>query len=294
MNSDSRIVRDSATVVFIAAGLIAFSLGCGSGDKGTDNGTDPVVYSPSVDEDVATSLAAILATENGGVSDQLVDIVSLAGPYGLRDTSLVANQTSPSYDLSTRTWQWDFAREYSSANGLYFARVERTYQWRFLKKNGQPQVTYIFANDTAYTIELTIVSGSGRHLMPFLSQTLDSLSGRLVATGTNTDDMTVTGAWYRSALDTIRTRYAVRTLAHECSLAISNIHCQRDTTSQPWRSISGTITGTFSADITFASGDAYAEDSVTRAISIVLDSGNATISMIDTTWTSDLRRGDLR
>ncbi len=294
MQKHSRFILVTLRAAVVATAVTAFGMGCGGDDKVADTGGDPVDYSPNVNDDVATSVAAMLAAENGGVADQLVDIVSLAGSYGLKDTNLIANQSSPNYNPASHTWEWAFAREYSSANGLYFARVERTYRWRFLKKDGEPQVTYISANDTAYTIELTLVSGAGRHLMPFLSQTLHNLSGRLVATGTNTDELTINGYWSRSALDTIRTRYAVRTFVHACSLSVSDMHCRRDSTTKPWRSVSGTITGLFSADIQFVEGDAYAEDTVSRELTIALDTGVATIALNDTAWTCDLRRGEMR
>lgn len=296
MHTQSQLICGIFRTLVAAVAFATFASGCGSDDKGTDTGTDtdPVDYSPNVDDDVANSLAATVAADNGGVADQLVDIVSLASTFGLRHTNLVANFTSPSYNFSSRTWEWSFAREYTSANGLYYAMVERSYQWRFLKKNGQQQFSYIVASDTAYTIELTIVSGAGRHLLPFLSQTLDSLSGQLVATGTNTDEITVNGTWFRSALDTIRTRYAVRTLDHACSLTVSDLRCQRDTTSQPWHGLSGSISGNFSADIHFASGDAYSEDSVYREFNMALDTGMAAITISDTTWISDLRRGNIQ
>jgi hypothetical protein len=295
MNRQSTLVFKFVRSGFVATLMIAVAISCGSDDNGTGGviDDDPIEYSPTVDDDVATSLAASLAGENGGIADQIVDIVSLAGSYGMRHNNLVANQTSPTYNLGTRTWEWDFAREFTSANGLYHAIVGRSYQWRFLKQDGQPQITYILGNDTAYTIELTIVSGEGRHLLPELSQTLTSLSGRLVATGTNTDEITVNGTWSRAALDTIRTRYAVRTLNHACSLMIDNMQCVRDTTSQPWRSISGTISGVYSAGISFSSGDAYVEDSVSRDIHIEIDSATAAITVGDSTWTSTLRRGEI-
>ena len=298
MNTHSRIADNIVLSALFAVLLTTFSMGCGSGEKGTGDDTDTVDNSPTVDEDVATLLAAGLAAENGGATDQLVDIVSLAGSDGLRATHLVADDGgvvgSPTYNPLSGTWHWSFVREYSSANGLYFARVERTYEWRFLKRNGRPQATYIFANDTAYTIELTIVSGAGRHFMPLISQTLDSLAGHLVATGTNTDDISVTGTWFRAALDTVRTRYAVRTIEHATELTITDMRCQRDSTAQPWQSVSGTISGVFSADISFASGDAYAEDTVSREFNIILDSGEAAISAGDTTWVCNLRRAEFQ
>jgi len=295
MHRHSRIFGGVARTVLVAVALFTLATGCGS-DSGTDTDTDtdPIDFSPNVDDDVATSLAASLAGENGGVADQIVDIVSLATTYGMRHNNLVANQTSPTYNPTSRTWEWHFERDFTSANGLYHAVVERMYQWRFLKNNGQAQVSYVFGNDTAYTIELTIVSGEGRHLLPQLSQTLTSLSGKLVATGTNTNAVTVNGTWSRSALDTIRTRYAVRTLDHACSLMINNMQCERDTTAQPWRGISGTLSGLYSADITFSSGDAYAESLVSREFAIAIDASIAEITVGDSTWTSTLRRGDIQ
>ena len=214
---------------------------------------------------------------------------------GLRATNLVTGDSDGTeqliYNPGNGTWHWTFAREYSGANGLYVARVERTYEWRFLKKNGQPQVAYVHNGDTAYTIELDILSGAGRHEMPLLTQTLTSLSGRLVATGTNTDEIAVNGWWSRSALDTIRTRSAVRAIHHACSLSIVEMTCQRDSADVLWHELTGTITGTLTANIEFIEGDAYAEEAVSRDLAIEIDTGMAAITVGDSTWNCELRHG---
>lgn len=292
LQSTGEIVRR----IILVLALGAFITGCGDeGNKSTDNDPDPIDYSPNVDDDVATSMAASLAADNGGVADQIVDIVSLSSGEGLRATNLVTGNGSGtgqlSYNPGNGTWQWTFTREYSGANKLYVARVERTYEWRFLKKSGQPQVAYVHNGDTAYSIVMNILSGSGWHQMPLQSQMLMTLAGHLVATGTNTDDIAVDGWWSRSALDTNRTRSAVRAIQHACSLAVADMHCQRDSADGLWRRLSGTITGQMSASIEFLEGDAYPEDTVTRGLSIALDTGVAEITVDDSTWTSDLRHG---
>lgn len=286
------VIRSAVMVLFLSAILP----GCGSDDStSTGNDQDPVDFSPNVDDDVATIMAASLAADNGGAADQLVDLASLILGEGFRATGLVTADGGGTeqliYNAGNGTWHWTFAREYSAANGLYIARVERTYEWRYLKKSGQPQVAYVHNGDTAYTIELDILSGSGRHEMPLLTQTLLSLSGGLVATGTNTNNITLDGWWSRSALDTIRTRSAVRAVHHACSLSIVDMHCQRGAADGLWHNLTGTIAGNLSATISFIEGDAYAEDAVSRDLAIDIDSGMAAISVGDSTWTCELRHG---
>lgn len=296
MNTLVRNVYNILRMTILALALAAISLGCGSDEStSTGNDQDPIDYSPNIDDDVATLMAASLAADNGGMADQLVDLVSLSLGEGFRATNLVTadggGTEQLSYNPGTGTWHWTFAREYSGANGLYFARVGRTYEWRFLKKSGQPQVAYVHNGDTAYTIELDILSGSGRHEMPLLSQTLTSLSGRLVATGTNTDEIAVDGWWTRSALDTIRTRSAVRAIHHACSLSIVGMTCQRDSADELWHNLTGAMTATLSASIAFIEGDAYTEYDVSRDLAIEIDTGLAAITVGDSTWNCDLRHG---
>lgn len=296
MRTQLKFNGKAVRTVLLVIALGVFSTGCGDdGNKSTDNDPDPIDFSPNVDDDVATIIAASFAADNGGVADQIVDIGSLANGEGLRATNLVTGDGGGTeqliYNPGSGTWHWTFVRQYSSANDLYVARVERTYEWRFLKKSGQPQVTYVHNGDTAYSIELSILAGSGWHQMPLQSQWLTTLAGHLVATGTDTDNIAVDGWWSRSAIDTTRTRSAMRAIQHACSLTIADMHCQRDSADGLWRQLSGTITGQVSASIEFFEGDAYPEDSVTRELSIVLDTGVAEITVGDSTWTSDLRRG---
>lgn len=296
MNTQVSILRNIFRPTIVALAVAVFALGCGS-DDGTSPGNDqdPVDYSPNIDDDIATMMAATLAADNGGAADQLVDIASLATGNGLRATNLVTGNGGGteqlSYNAGTGTWHWTFVRQYSGANALYTARVERTYEWRFLKKTGQPQVAYVHNGDTAYAIEMNILAGSGRHEMPLLSQTLTSLSGQLVATGTNTDEIAIDGWWSRSAVDTIRTRSAARSIAHSCSLAVVDMHCHRDSADEIWHDLSGTITGQVSARIEFFEGDAYDEDSVSRDILIEVDSGMGSITVGDSTWECEILHG---
>jgi hypothetical protein len=280
----------------LALAVVVFAYGCGSDDStSTGNDKDPIDFSPNVDDDIATILAAGIAADNGGAADQLVDIGSLATGEGLRATHLVTGEGGGTeqliYNASSGTWHWAFTRQYSGANGLYTAHVARTYEWRFLKKGGQPQVAYIHNGDTAYTIELSILSGSGRHEIPMLSHTLNSLSGYLIATGTNTDVMTIDGWWSRAAVDTVRTRAAVRAIENTCSLAVEGMQCPRAGADVIWRTLAGTVTGLLSATIEFTEGDAYAQDSVSREIAIDIDSGMAAITVGDSTWSCEIRHG---
>jgi len=280
--------------VLATVAVIALS-GCG----GSNKSTGPSSGSASVDEDVATSIASDLGEDNGGLADQVNDLTALARPSGLQGapgfaTPQGVSASTPTYDPGSGAWQWGFTREFSSNNGAYFAHVSRTYQWRFLKSSGQPQIAYIVGHDTAYSIEFAVLNGSGRHRTPHLSQTLTGLTCNLVATGTNTSTITVNGTCSRAALDTIFTHNAVRTLDHGTQLTLTDVQCQRDAAGELWQSVSGTITGTFSANITFSSGDAYDEKTVNRDINISLGNGEAVIHFGGHIWNAGLRHGDLQ
>ncbi|MBI5868432.1 MAG: hypothetical protein HZB43_09120 [candidate division Zixibacteria bacterium] len=280
----------AATLVGLT--LLLVTSGCSS------KGTDSKDIAPSANEDVALSVASSLADDNGGIADQIKDIDALTRPTGLNPIGKELRQlgwaaAAPTYDPQTGTWEWEFSHEFISGSGKYHALISRSYQWRFKKNNGNPQIAYIVGSDTAYSIELTIVHGDGHHRTPHLSQTLTDLTGNFVATGTNTTTVTVNGTCSRSAVDTVSTHNALRSLNHHTALTLTNVQFRRAGAVDPWESITGTITGTFTADVSFTSGAAYSERSVTREISVTLGQGQAIISFNGRSFEADLLHGEL-
>jgi hypothetical protein len=251
-------------------------------------------------EDAAESIASAIGSENGGVVDQLRDVMELAsfgrlhaqGEDGLSKASGFG-KIDTSYDETTGTWTLKLSRERGDPNGIPYAQISRTYTYQFLNKNGQPQKYWKVGADTAYTIKFNIVDGTGTHRTRHLSQRLTGLSGALTATGVNTRLVTINGTYQRSAVDTITTREAVRTLDHTLKLTLTNVQCPVGQRSESVRKLTGTISGTYNAYVTFQRGESYGEKTINRTFTIDLSEGKADIDIRGLKFKGDLMLGEL-
>lgn len=256
-------------------------------------------------EDAAESIASAIGAENGGAADQLSDVVELAsigkiqgqadyllGKYS--EANAIAS-IDTIYDPSTGTWTLKLQRERGNPNGVPYAQISRTYTYQFLNKNGQPQKYYIVGVDTAYTIKFNIVEGTGTHRTKRVSQKLTGLSGAFTVTGVNTRIVTVNGSYQRSAVDTVTTRNSVRTLDHTLSLTFTNVQGPRGGhhRSEMARKFTGTISGSYNANVTFQRGESYSEKTISRTFTIVLGDGNADLDIRGLKFKCDLTLGEL-
>jgi hypothetical protein len=148
--------------------------------------------------------------------------------------------------------------------------------------------------DTAYTIKFNLVEGTGTHRTRRLSQQLTGLSGAFTATGTNTALITINGTYSRSAVDTITTRNAVRTHDHTLSLNFIDVKIPRGNRENFVHQISGTITGNYTAFVTFTRDNLYSEKNINRDFTITLGGGDAKIRIRGLDFMCDLLRGELR
>ncbi len=290
MNSNLLISIVKSAVVALA--IQVFTIGC------SDDATSPNTNLANPNEDVAESVASSLGNDNGGAADQIDDLVALAkgNPQMMAKAAGAADGLIPAaltYDQVTGTWTQDFVRERGSQSGAYYAYIARTYQWQFRKSDGTPQIGYVVGNDTANSISFTIVSGNGRHRTPRLSQALTELKGSLLANNTHTNTVTINGEYLRSAVDTIRTRNAVRTIDHTLRLNFDEIVINRLSADEAWEGMSGSINGVFVANVTFTAGEAYSETNITREIDITVSNGEADILVNGARFRSRLQTGEL-
>lgn len=275
------------------AALVALlAIGC------SEKGTDSAAATANINEDVAESVASSTGSDDGGLTDQMADAVSLANgevpaaPKFAGETMLAA--AAPTYDAGTGLWSQSFTRERGLQTGLYYAFVSRTYTWRFLNQNGQFQQFYVTGSDTARTIQFNIVDGDGRHKTPRLSQVLTGILGSWVVSNANSDTVTLNGSYSRSAIDTIKTRRAIRTYDHDLSKTISNVRIDRNGSQLLDRRISGVVTGTYNADITFQTISVYNERSVSRSYTVTYNGdGTATVVINGASFTIILQTGEL-
>lgn len=259
------------------------------------NPAEPQTNMMSVDEDVAASMASTVAENTGGSMDQVNDLLSLTTTAPLQK-SMGADQIedkSTLYDEATGTWTAVIKRSRGNVDGAYYAMFSRTYTYQFLNKDSQPQKNYITNGDTARTINFKVVSGEGVHHTPRLSQKLLEVSANYVATGVNTPTVVINGSCKRSATDTITTAKATRILVHSTELKLENVTGPRGSRLDLSNKVSGTITGTYTANITFTRGDGYTEKNVNRDIHITLGNGKARIKVVGMNFVGDLFTGDV-
>ncbi|MDB5032961.1 MAG: hypothetical protein JWQ98_202 [Chlorobi bacterium] len=258
-------------------------------------------------EDAARSVAGTVGQDNGGALDQASDVADLAGAQGLSGGAdllvdkygklALATTIDTTYDPSTGKWTLSLARTRGTVGGTFYAAITRTYVFQFLNAGGQPQKYWrvIGTNgiDTARSIRFDITGGTGEHHAVGFSQKLNSVHGSWVVTGTNTDTITINGTYSRSAVDTITTRNAVRTLDHTINLALTNVTGPRSSRGNMAARTGGTITGTYSAVATFSRGSLYSDKTINRDFTITLGGGNSTINIGGKVFTGILSSGDL-
>jgi hypothetical protein len=139
-----------------------------------------------------------------------------------------------------------------------------------------------------------ILYGRGYHRTPFRVHRLDSLAGDWVVTNLNTPVVTVNGTYYRSGTDTLRTRNAERTHDNALSATFINVTRPRRGLAGTTDAISGTITGTYTATITFTNGDLYKERTVNKSFTIDLSGADAEINIEGRRFHSTWQRGEMQ
>ena len=151
--------------------LLAASLmlaGCGDDDPISPNDT----YA-TADEDAAGVVATEIATDNGGMTDQIADLSSAVGGLDVDKALPGPRFQNAVYDETTGTWTLTVERERGDSEGTPYAAISRVYTLRFLYIGGQPQQYRIVGSDTARTVEFNIVSGTGTHRTRRFEHALD-------------------------------------------------------------------------------------------------------------------------
>ena len=281
-----------ATLSFFLLSLFFLTMAC---DKNT---TSPNVNDEiSANQDAAESVASDLGQNSGGTVDQIADLSTIATAEnqlaftGLAKASASVKSYDATYNSSLGVWTISVIRNFN--NGQYLADVERVYQVQFLNSAGDAQMFYVSRGDTADTVKLDIISGSGKHTSPRLSQELKDLSGSLVATNIKSGIMTINGSYLRSAVDTLTTMNATRTLDHTLTLTVTNLTCPVGAKDNAYQYLSGTINGTYNAEASFINGSGYSNRAISHEINLVFGEGEAAITINGETYTADIEAGEL-
>lgn len=288
-------LRKFKSFFFILAAMLVF-VGC---NKETSTEPDPTT-DISANQDAAESVASGIAEETGGALDQTADLAEFAQENGFQkgldkfSSKSSVSSIDTSYDAASGVWTITLNRERGNPNsGAFYASIYRLYNLQFLDGNGVPQKWYDTNGSIAETINFDIVEGSGRHTTFRLSQRLKLLNASIVATNTHTDQITFNGTYNRAAEDTLTTARATRTLDYTKSITLTDVVGPRGLRNNWSRAVSGQISGTYDATITFTRGEAYRERNVSRTIDITIGGGNAAISVNGEVYNADVQTGEL-
>lgn len=278
--------------ILMAAGIL---VGC---EKGTEATQDPIL-----EEDAATAVAGAISEDGGGAADQLSDVSAISTSGGLSaEVSLFNAALSASGPASVDTTYvpadtatiYTISRARSSLAGTFVSLATRVYFVKFINNSGVAQRRYIVGTDTARSMIFRILYGRGYHRTPFRVHRLDSLAGDWVVTNLNTPVVTVNGTYYRSGTDTLRTRNAERTHDNALSATFTNVTRPRRGLGGTSDAISGTISGTYTATITFTNGDLYKERSFSKPFTIDLSGTDADININGRRFRSTWQRGEMQ
>ncbi len=275
-----------ALLTLLAAALLL--AGCGNDDPVAPSASDV-----TADADAAGVIAADVATDNGGLTDQIADLTVAVG--GLDAAKAVPDPRfqNATYDPASGTWTITVERERGDPEGVPYAHITREYTLRFLDAEGQPQPFRIVDGDTARTVEFAIVAGTGTHRTLRFEQNLDALAAAFVVTGVNTDLLTINGTYSRDASNRFETPRFTRTLAGAFDAELIDVTVPRGAGHDFSQAVSGTITGSYVADITVERGDDYLERHVDRTFTIVFGDGEATIALNGRHYVANVATGEL-
>ena len=255
---------------------------------------DDVVLDEETATDVATTVALSVSEEDGGVADQLEDVVTLTNAATLSKQSTshpTINTSNPEYNSETGTWTVDISRERTSANGQRSISYQRSYEYQFLDADGQPQ--QFFSTDStlaASTIIFRILSGSGQYSSPEVQSGLNSLTADWTVSNADEEMFTVSGTYQRSASSIIERALVTRTMDY--SLVINELEIN-----VPKGGLLRDFTGTFSGDYE-ANRSTNVENSerdveVSISIDVTIDDNQVIIDIDRDRYISTLDTGEL-
>ena len=258
---------------------------------GCDKSTDPVADNSILYEDAAEAISAAVGDESGGVTENFADVM-IAGGSGsfvsampVTDGADLVTAGIPLYDSLTGFWSVSVNRSFETI--LAQRSITREYRYQF-QKNGTMQKNFVTGTDTATTLKFKIVSGTGYFRGPRVMHKLIRMSGAWTSNNINKDTVTITldSTYVRSGVDTITTRSMVRTHTGTMTLTDVNVKAPRfrPLLYTTWRgnfhrAISGTISGNYTALITFQRGDAYKERSINRDFTITVGEGAGSLTI---------------
>lgn len=281
------------TISCLIFSLFLFIVFTACADKDSDEILTP-------DRDAGETIAGAMALSTGGVVDQLADLCE----FLVDDTTKVAEvimrnyntrdyQMHKTYNAALGQWNITVERTRGIIGVIPFAHTYRNYILKYLDADGNPQKYYVTATDTARTVNFRIMLGTGEFMTRRISHKLDSLSASLIVTNAHQEMVTINGDYYKAAMDTIRGWNRIRKSNHQLQLNFADVVAPRGPHALFYQAVSGHVTGTFDAVVTFISGNAYNETTIHRDIDIVFGNGRGDITVGTKHFTADLFAGEL-
>jgi hypothetical protein len=245
-------------------------------------------------DDVADAVSDALASNNGGVMDQVNDVFEIAGGVGIGSGTGLGKFSSDStsvnrmYDSTTASWTFSVYKQ-KSALPLYYGVWTRDYWYQF-SANGQPQKFRVTGGVVADNIRHKLLGGTGYYFTPRIVHHLRSISSDWTAANTNTDTVTINGTFSRAGVDTVVALVRKGTvLDHTLSLTFVNVKGPRGSRLNRSEKTSGTIQGTYTATVTAPGKDPF---TITKTFTITLGGGSASFSIDGSKYIADLATGD--
>ncbi len=252
------------------------------------------------DRDAGETIAGAMALSTGGAIDQMADLCEflvydstevdkvIMSHYNTRDY-----QMHKTYNEALGQWNITVERTRGIVGVIPYAHTTRNYILKYLDADGNPQHYYVTDSDTARTVNFRIMHGTGQFMTRRISHDLDSLGASWTITNANQEMVTINGGYHRAATDTIRGWNRIRASNHQLELNFEDVVAPRGPHQLFYQAVSGHVTGTFDAVVTFMSGTAYNETTIHRDIDIVFGNGRGDVTVGSKHYTADLYLGEL-
>lgn len=255
--------------------------------------TDDEALDTETSTDVATTVALSVSEEDGGVADQLEDVVTLANEASLGKEGgahPIIQSSDPMYDDVTGTWTVDISRERTSPNGERSIEYQRTYEYQFLDADGQPQQFFNTDSTLAKTIIFRILSGSGQYTSPEVVSGLNSLTADWTVSNADEDVFTVSGTYRRSASSTIERALVTRTMDYNIVINQIQLNVPRGGV---LRNFTGTLSADYEAIRSTNVENAERDVEVSVSVDIAINDNQVSIDIERDRFVSTLDTGEL-
>ncbi len=262
-----------------------------------DTSTEPTPgVTVSSSADAAESIAGALGNQSGGVADVMGDVCEFTKMFRLGNVNNFGflDHRQGTYDEATGTWTVTVERERGGKGRQPDGYWRRVFTLRFLNAQGQPQKYYVTGLDTARTVEFNLLSAEGFHKNNRVSHELKEMQASFVAENVNTNVVSVSGTLQRAGVDTIKTNGMTRISNHTLQMTVTDLVGPADSRNDLSQKISGTIIGTFHADIVFEGRRGYSESTVDRTFTVVINNGQAEITINGSKYICDLESGRMK